>query len=222
MAGMKLGQLAQIAFIILAGLSVYTFVSMAKDAEARRACVPLCAMRPNYAGTNRTAPDFELSTLDGKKVRLSAYRGKTVVLNFWTTTCKPCLEEMPSLADLAKVLKNRTDVVVLTVSTDSERANVETALSSILREKPPFSVMLDPESDIVGAKYGTHLFPETWIVDPKGVIRARFDGARDWSNAMILDLIETFQKAGACGVEFQGGVPTGPGAEICEDSGAAS
>src|SRR5438445_6902883 len=100
---------------------------------------------------------------------------------------------MPSLADLAKVLKKRSDVAVLTVSTDAEKSTVETALASILREKAPFAVMLDPESDVVGAKYGTHLFPETWIVDPNGVIRARFDGARDWSNAMILDLIDSFE-----------------------------
>jgi peroxiredoxin len=222
---MKLGQLAQLAFVLLAGMAVYAFVTMAKDAEGRRACVPLCAMRPSYAGTNRTAPDFELTTLvptpDGKqKIRLSQYRGQTVVLNFWTTTCKPCLEEMPSLADLAKVLKRRKDVVLLTVSTDATSEPVTSALATLLREKIPFPVMLDPESDIVGAKYGTHLFPETWIIDPQGVIRARFDGARDWSNAMVLDLIDSFERPAACSVEFQAGKPSGPGAAVCEESGS--
>src|SRR4029079_13453119 len=103
---MKPAALIQMAFIVLAGIAVYAFVSMAREAETRRACVPACAMHPNYAGRNRSAPDFELEDVNGGKVPLSDYRGKTVVLNFWTTTCQPCLEEMPSLAELAKVLKN--------------------------------------------------------------------------------------------------------------------
>src|SRR6185369_6976877 len=118
---MKPAALIQLAFIALAGVAVFAFVSMARDAETRRACVPVCAMRPSYAGQNRLAPDFELPEANGGRVRLSNLRGKTVVLNFWTTTCQPCLEEMPSLADLAKILKTRPDVEVLTISTDANK-----------------------------------------------------------------------------------------------------
>src|SRR5262249_50514949 len=158
-----------------------------------RACVPVCAMRPNYAGRNRLAPDFDLEAADGGRVRLSEFKGKTVVLNFWTTTCQPCLEEMPSLAELAKILKARRpsgfsklfgsdDAVVLTVSTDASKEVAMSALQTLLHEeKPPFKVLLDPESKVVGDKYGTRLFPETWIIDPQGVIRARFDGQRTWT-----------------------------------------
>jgi peroxiredoxin len=206
----------------LAGFAVFAFISMARDAETRRACVPVCAMRPSYAGTNRLAPDFQLPAADGSKVRLSELRGKTVVLNFWTTTCQPCLEEMPSLADLARILSKRKDVVVLTISTDASKETAMSALQTLLREpKPPFTVLLDPESTVVHDKYGTSLYPETWIVDPSGVIRARFDGARDWSNAMVLDLIESFQRPIACGVEFESGRPRGAEAIICDEAGAS-
>jgi peroxiredoxin len=220
----KPAALAQVAFILLAGLAVFAFVSMAKDAETRRACVPVCAMRPNYAGRNRTAPDFELPTTEGSKVRLSQHRGKTVVLNFWTTTCQPCLEEMPSLADLAKVLKNRKDVVVLTVSTDVNKETAVSALRTLLREPKgelPFPILLDPDTTVVRDKYGTTLYPETWIIDPSGVIRARFDGARDWSNAMVLDLIDSFERPLACGVDFESGRPSGPDSAVCDESGAS-
>jgi peroxiredoxin len=217
----KPAALAQLAFIVLAGIAVFAFVSMARDAEGRRACVPVCAMRPSYAARNRLAPDFELPSVDGAKVRLSQFRGKTIVLNFWTTTCQPCLEEMPSLADLARVLKGRSDVAVLTVSTDATKEIAMSALQTLLREsKPPFPVLFDPESTVVRDKFGTTLYPETWIIDPKGVIRARFDGARDWSNAMVLDLIESFERPVACGVEFESGRPSGADAAICDESGA--
>jgi peroxiredoxin len=220
----KPAALAQVAFILLAGLAVFAFISMAKDAETRRSCVPVCAMRPNYAGRNRTAPDFELPTTEGSKMRLSQYRGKTVVLNFWTTTCQPCLEEMPSLADLAKVLKSHKDVVVLTVSTDQTKEIAVSALRTLLRDPKgelPFPIMLDPESTVVRDKYGTTLYPETWIIDPSGVIRARFDGARDWSNAMVLDLIDSFERPLACGIDFESGRPSGPDSAICDESGSS-
>ena len=218
---MKPGALAQLAFILLAGVAVFAFVTMARDAETRRACIPVCAMRPAYAGRNRLAPDFDLPAADGSRVRLSQLRGKTVVLNFWTTTCQPCLEEMPSLSELAKVLKTRRDVVVITVSTDAAKETALSALQTLLHEpKTPFMVLFDPESNVVRDKYGTTLFPETWVIDPEGVIRARFDGARDWSNAMVLDLVDSIERPMPCGVEFQAGRPSGAEAAICDESGA--
>jgi peroxiredoxin len=227
---MKPAVLIQLAFILLAGVAVFAFVSMAREAEARRACVPACVMHPSYSGQNRLAPDFELDNVRGGKVRLSEYRGKTVVLNFWTTTCQPCLEEMPSLADLAKVLQSRRektfgtwgpDTVVLTVSVDANKEIAMSALKTLLHdEDPPFKVLLDPESSIVRDKYGTQLFPETWIIDPKGVIRARFDRALDWSDAMVLDLIESFGRPAPCEIEFESGKPSGPDAVKCDESGS--
>lgn len=219
---MKPAALIQMAFIVLAGVAVFAFVSMARESETRRACVPLCLMHPTYAGRNRLAPDFTLPDTDGNQVRLSQFRGKTVVLNFWTTTCQPCLEEMPSLADFAKVVSTRKDVVVLTISTDATKEIAVSALQTLLHEpKMPFPILLDPESNVVRDKYGTQLFPETWIIDANGVIRARFDGARDWSNATVLDLIESFGRPATCGVEFESGKPSGAEAIICDESGAS-
>lgn len=214
---MKPALVAQIGFAIVASISVYAFVVMAKDAEARRACVPLCATRPAYAARNRTAPDFELKDLEGRTVRLSDYRGKTIVLNFWTTTCQPCLEELPSIAELAKIVRHRKDLVVLTVATDAERSTIETALKSVLREAPPFAVLHDPELRVVRDRYGTTLYPETWVIDPEGVIRARFDGAKDWSDAVLLDLVDSLHKSTVCEATFEGGRASAAGEQICDD-----
>jgi thiol-disulfide isomerase/thioredoxin len=155
--------------------------------------------------------------MDGQKVRLSSYRGKVVVLNFWTKTCKPCLEEMPSVAELARIAKNRTDFVVLTVTSDEGPAAVKDVLKVALEgADPPFPVLFDPELDVIGTRYGTHLFPETWIIDPDGVIRARFDGAKGWSSTVAVEVIEKLGR-GACPMEFDKSKPQGAFAGLCQD-----
>src|SRR5690606_33325569 len=174
-------------------------------------------MQPNYAGQNRLAPDFELENLDGKKVRLSDYRGRVVVMNFWTKTCRPCLEELPSLADLAKVLGQHPELELITICTDETAKDARETLKSVLGGDPPFEVLMDPDSKVVADKYGTQLYPETWFIDPKGVIRARIDGQRDWATALTVDMAKSLASPFACDVSFARGTPSGPHAALCQD-----
>jgi len=213
----KISQLAQLVVVVVAAFAVYMFVRTAGDAEARRVCVPVCAMRPNYADQNRLAPDFELTNLSGRKVRLSDYRGKTVILNFWTKTCRPCLEEMPSLAELGRALGKRSDIVLVTVTTDETAEDARQTLASVIGAEPPFEVLIDPDSEVVTDKYGTKLYPETWFIDPSGVIRARVDGARDWSGALPVDFAEAIGDPIKCDLRFERGTPRGPRADLCSD-----
>lgn len=209
--------LLQLAFAAAAAVGVYSFVTVAKDGEMRRQCTPTCLLRPTYAGAERRAPNFELEDLSGKKVSLASLRGKTVVLNFWTITCAPCKEEMPELAELARVLARRSDVVLVTVSTDEDREAVRQTLAALLKTpEPPFPVLFDPESTIVGGKYGTSLFPETWIIDPTGVVRARFDGARRWSDAVMVELVDQIRAGDYCPVQAREGRFVGDGARLCD------
>ena len=60
-------------------------------------------------------------------------------------------------------------------------------LKVTLNGDPPFPVLFDPDSKVVLDQYGTKLFPETWIIDPKGVIRARLDGAKDWKSSLVME-----------------------------------
>jgi peroxiredoxin len=210
--------IAQIAFIGVAAVGVYSFVGAAQRDMKRASCTALCKLGPAYAGNDRVAPDFELPDMNGKKVRLSSYRGKVVFLNFWTKTCGPCIEEMPTLAELAKIAKDRPDFVVLTVSTDEGPDAVRDTLKVTLGSSEiPFPVLFDPESDVVNGKYGTKLFPETWLIDPEGVIRARFDGAKEWSSAIAVELGASLAKPGSCPVEFFKGVPRGQYGGLCQD-----
>lgn len=201
--------IVQLAFAVLAGLVVYGFVDMAKHAEMRRACEPLVQLRPRYLGNDKSAPDFELPALGGGKVRLSDYRGKVVILHFWTKTCKPCLEELPLLAQFAQQIKGRRDVAIVTVTTDDGPAAIADVVQTVFgTQPPPFPIAFDPESSVVLDKYGTKLFPETWLLDPQGTIRARFDGVPlagegcdvAWRSPLFLSAIDALKGPAVCDI----------------------
>jgi peroxiredoxin len=212
--------LGQVAFVIVAALFVYGFVAVTKEGETRRRCSTPCFLHPDYLAAERRAPQFSLKDMQGKSVTLESLKGKVVVLNFWTKTCGPCLEEMPDLAELTKVLRDRRDVVVLAVSTDEGPDDVRPTLQTVLREPPPFTVLFDPDLRVVREKYGTRLFPETWFIDKEGIIRARFDGAREWTNPLFVNFIDALRGGEFCPVKIDGNSLGGKAGRICDEMSA--
>jgi peroxiredoxin len=207
----------EFAYVAMAAIGVYSFVAVAKEGESRRRCSATCLLRPNYAGSERVAPSFQLQDTSGQEVSLDAYKGKVIVLNFWTRTCGPCMEEMPEIAELARVVQPMGDVAVLTISTDETAKEAMLAASSALQEMPPFPILMDPEGKSAAQKFGTKLFPETWIIDKKGFIRARFDGTREWSSAAVIEFIEPIRTgSGTCEVQVNESGFEGKDAHVCE------
>lgn len=144
---------------------------------------------PHYLGASLSAPDFTLPRQSGGTWSLADQRGKVVVMNFWTVTCRPCIQEMPTIELLAEITKNWGDVEVVAVSTDRNWAEVEAII-------PPGSdivSLLDADRSVVTDEFGTKLFPETWIIDKNGLVRLRFDGAFDWASPVALDLIRAYR-----------------------------
>ncbi|MBX3219795.1 MAG: TlpA family protein disulfide reductase [Labilithrix sp.] len=213
---LPLGPVAHLAFVIVAAIGVYSFVSVAKEGELRRRCTPTCILRPNYAGYEKKVPSFTLKDTRGHDVSLDGYRGKVVVLNFWTKTCGPCMEEMPEIADLARILRPMSDVAVVTVSTDETAEEATSTLKAVLKEEPPFPVLMDPDLKVVRDRFGTSLYPETWIIDKDGVIRARFDGAREWSSATVVELVNQLRGGGYCPAQARDGKFVGDSVRLCD------
>ncbi len=156
---------------------------------------------PHYAGQAFEAPDFTVTSLSGETWTLSAHRGKTLVINFWSITCPPCLEEMPSIEILAEMLEGRDDVEVVAISADpdpqqamrvvAERVGAIGSDGRIHPERLHVNYLFDRGgNNLLRESFGTELYPETWIIDERGVVRLRFDGARDWSSALTLDVID--------------------------------
>ena len=112
-----------------------------------------------------TAPDFEWIGADGQTLRLSSYRGKVVVVNFWATWCAPCREEMPALQ---RVAASEPDMVVLEVDLLEPGDKARSFLDSLGLDR------LQPVLDSDGAttrRYGVLSLPSTFFVDKDGVIR---------------------------------------------------
>jgi peroxiredoxin len=208
---------AQLAFVLVASGFVYGFVSVSKEGETRRVCSAPCLLHPEYLGADRRAPGFALKDMRGSTVTLESLRGKVVVLNFWSKTCGPCLEEMPDFAEFTKIVRDRPDVAVIAVSIDEGPDDVRPTLQTVLREEPPFAVLFDPDAKVVGDKYGTHLFPETWFIDKRGVIRARFDGVREWNSPLMVNFVDALRGGDYCDVKIDGPKLGGKGGKICEE-----
>ncbi len=133
----------------------------------------------------KKAEDFVLE-LNGKPAHLSDLHGKVVVLNFWATWCPPCVEETPALNRLQQYIASRNGVVV-GVAADEDQAIYE----KFLREKGViFTTYRDPgtkdEHSPIAQEYGTSMYPETYIIDRKGVIVRKIIGAQDWNSPELL------------------------------------
>ncbi len=144
---------------------------------------------PHYLGSRLSAPDFTLPQRNGEPWTLSEHRGKVIVMNFWTVTCKPCIQEMPTIETLAQIAENWDDVEVVAVSTDQSWAEV----NAVIERESRITHLLDSETKVVTDRFGTKLYPETWIIDGDGLVRFRYDGALDWSNPVTLDLIRAYR-----------------------------
>ncbi len=135
------------------------------------------------------APDFALRDLEGRVHRLSDYRGKVVVVNFWATWCPPCRKEMPSLERAWRALRGE-GVVVLAVDV----AEDENAVFAFVAERDlTLPVLLDEQGDTI-ARWSAKGLPTTYIVDPEGRIAYQAVGPREWDEAPILKAILALRK----------------------------
>jgi peroxiredoxin len=141
------------------------------------------------------APDLAAKDRKGNGVTLANFAGRSLLLNFWFTDCEGCREEMPSLDVLARKLGGRgLEVVALSVDDSWEKLNTYFETDPYFQGRPPaFRLVLDPKKQ-TPPRYGTFKYPETFLVDARGRLVARFVGSRDWSTPAALALVESLTR----------------------------
>jgi peroxiredoxin len=121
---------------------------------------------------NQPAPDFSLASLDGKKLKLSDYRGKAVLLNFWATWCEPCKVEMPWFVDLQKKYGPQ-GLQVLGVAMDD--APTKDIADFAQKMNVNYPIVIGKEE--VGTQYGgVQYLPSTFYISRDGKIIDRVFG----------------------------------------------
>lgn len=123
---------------------------------------------------HKKAPQFVRRDLNNKRLDLSAYRGKVVLLNFWATWCAPCQIEMPSFVSWQTQYGSR-GLQVIGISMDDDPALVRTAYRK-LQVNYPVAMGDVKLGDLYGGVLG---LPMTFLIDRHGKIRAEFQGETD-------------------------------------------
>lgn len=133
------------------------------------------------------APDFLLEQVEGGETRLSDYRGRPVVLNFWASWCRPCRQEMPLLVEASERYAG-DGLVVIGLNLQEGRSLIEPFADDYGID---FPLLIDRDGE-VGDRYRLLGLPTTYFIDAEGVIRGSFAGPLE-------DVVDDQQVQGAIG-----------------------
>jgi peroxiredoxin len=183
--------------VILAALIIIVIVTMVKNNMDQEKSIDNEQLGTEMTGVasseglnkGNTAPDFELTTLDGKKVKLSDYQGKKVILNFWATWCPPCKAEMPHMQNYYEDFAEQENVEILAVNlTSGDSAD---KVEDFVRDYGlTFPIPMDVEGE-VGQTFEAITIPTSYMIDTKGRIQNKIVGPMD--DQMIEDFVSKLE-----------------------------
>lgn len=153
---------------------------------------PLGAERGSGPGLGKPAPEFTLVDTSGKPVRLSDFRGKVVLLNFWATWCPPCRKEFPELVKTYD--QGGGDVVVIGINMQENAAQVREFAEQYGAK---FPILIDPKAEAAEA-YRVLGLPSSYFIDQQGVLREQHFGLL--KREIIDDKIEKTRAVGVATV----------------------
>jgi peroxiredoxin len=131
------------------------------------------------------AIDFQKTAVGGRVVKLSALRGKVVLVDFWASWCEPCKKELPLLSGLVPRLRSH-GVEIIAVNIDDDRGHAE---QFVKEHHLSLTVVEDSDKRIVG-EYGPPKMPTSFVVDKKGVVRAVNAGFEEGDQAKLEKQLE--------------------------------
>lgn len=133
-------------------------------------------LKPDFRAGKTDAPEFEGTDINGKRLKLSDFQGKYVLLDFWATWCGPCIGQLPYLKQAHEKFKDRSDFVLLSLSLDKSMEDLRAFLKA---EQLSWTqaYLGDWSSTDVPSSYGVQGIPAVFLINPEGkVIESELEG----------------------------------------------
>ena len=135
-------------------------------------------------------PDFSLPDRGGRPVKLSDFAAvETLVVNIWSTDCPTCEQELPSLAEMDRRIGTSDKVQLLTITIDASWD----AAAHLFPRGTDLRILFDPDRKVTRDIFSTVRYPETFVLDKKRRIRARFDGGREWHSDEMIQYLSSLR-----------------------------
>lgn len=143
--------------------------------------------------SGKSAPDFKLQDVDKNTVELSSLTGKgPLLINFWATWCKPCVEEMQEFTKIFNEY-NEKGFNILAVSIDNEKT-VARVKPFVKSKNYPFTVLLDTNGETARKYYVGQSVPATFLLDKEGKIVYQSSGYKKGDELKLRKKIEDLLK----------------------------
>jgi len=137
----------------------------------------------------KSPPDFLLKNSDGKTINTATQKGKILFINFWATSCIPCVEEMPGINRLHNHFLSDTNVLILPIDVDDNFTNSVDFMKKYRYTLPVYnSVSRVPEAYFHG------VLPTTVLIDKKGRIAKYYEGQMDYGSKEFIGLVDSLLK----------------------------
>ncbi len=151
--------------------------------------------RPSPPYPGNSAPPLEIISLKGTQYTLDSFKGRWIFLNFWTTWCPPCREEFPDIIQAWKTHKKSGHWTFLIVNAAEPEGDVRAFLKemgeTLNRDPETLPIFLDTKN-YASRRYQVFKYPETFIINPDGVIVMRILGPRKWTSHQWLQVFTQF------------------------------
>ena len=189
------------ALAMLAGLLFFSCSKKTENTSQKNIPVPQKNQSSKTTQTTSTTASYKVSDIgsagknemvdftwieNGKDVKLSDYKGKVILVNFWATWCPPCRKELPSLSQISDELKDKNFKMV-GVSVDDNQATLNTFLQV---NKLNYTIVHEPERlvsmymDVTGQR--DNVIPQSYLIDKKGKVVEVIIGARSKNDFLSL------------------------------------
>jgi len=148
-------------------------------------------MATSLVKENQKAPDFFFTTVDGKTIHLSDYKGKIILINFFATWCGPCMKEMPFIQkNLWDKLKDNPKFVLLSFGRNHSQEEIDKFIET---KKFTFPIYADKDKYVYN-NFATKYIPRNYLIDENGVIVYSSSGYNEKEFEKLIDIINRLLK----------------------------